>query len=183
MNTLRGFSGVLVLLVVAVVLGGGFYLYHRNNATVTNQENESLQTDTSPFSVTNINITPETLRVGDDFKVSWKINGGETLNENQVILSFGIVDGSGKIIVSHLPGAGVGKTFRDEKWSLSVPTFCSTLSTEYCIEDASFVPGSQYRLKAIGWVCSDKERNPWYCDEDQKKEIEPAYSDWITISS
>lgn len=189
MNATKGFSLLMLILMVAILSGAGFYLYQGNDLKVENKENTSSD-EKFPFRISALKVGKETVSIDDgdpqtldgDFKVVWDTEGGETLDATKVILNFGLVDETGDVVIPKMYGGGVDATFRDGERTLTMSPLCSTIPVESCIEDGQILPDTKYRLKAVGWVCSDPELNAWYCEEKFKEYIEPVYSNWFTIS-
>lgn len=172
--------GVLVMIIV----GAGYWFFSNQSK----QDSLSKESDLPGVLVISDVKVPSTLKVDDgnpqtnegEFIVTWKVLNDLNPDAN-AFLNFAIVDETNTEIVGHLYGAGVGATYKDQRWTLQMPPLCTTSPVDSCF--AKLAPNTQYRLEAVVVVCSDKNINPMYCGDEARKLTSPAYSNWFNISS
>lgn len=195
----------MALAIVGVTIAvGAWFLFKNNNSSsaintgpeqnniVTpsgNTQNAPKNTATpATFVVSDVRVA-NNLKVDDgnpqtndgEFIVTWNVSNDTTAIGANVFLNFAVVDDTDTEVVGHLYGAGVGSTFRDEKWTLQMPPLCSSVPIDGCFSKVD--TNKKYRLRAVGSVCADKDINPVYCSESDTTLTAPVYSNWFSLSS
>lgn len=173
---------ITALALILIVCVGLWYFMPSNNMPE--------DTTAAPFIITDVAVEKNTLKIDDgnpqtddgEFRVTWKIQGGESLDDKHTFLTFGMVDENGSDIVNHFYGGGVTASFRDGNRILNMPPLCSSLAVDSCFNENVFTANKKYRLKTVGVICADKDINPFYCPDESRTLTKLSFSNWFTLS-
>jgi hypothetical protein len=132
------------------------------------------------FSISNVQVD-SVVAVGDRVTVTWDYVSGT--DPKNAYLNFQLVNIDGVVLSRGLRGAGYPDLYKVGSTTLAIPTLCSDIPTEGCIDDGLFVVDQTYSLKVVGRSCVDGETLPGYCDynDTQMLQTEPVYSSEFTL--
>jgi hypothetical protein len=112
------------------------------------------------FPIANVQVNSR-LVMGEWTTVSWDFTPG-TYPENARV-NFQLVRNDGVVVNPRLHGAASPDVYAQGTTSVYIPTLCSVVPSEGCIDDSLYDPNGTFVLSVTGQRCTDGKTLPGYC--------------------